>query len=308
MEISVIIPVYRVEKTIERCVESVLRQDFDKWEIILVDDGSDDSSSLICDRYSDADKRITTIHQNNQGLGAARNTGIEMAKGKYIMFIDSDDYLGEGVMSKLVRLMDNDNSLDMLEFNFCRHRANGKLEYSNLKPETFSDTTQYFFKSKAYLHSYAWNKIYRREVFSEVRFTTDKKFEDIFTLTRILDVCRKISIKNVGYYHYIDNPQGITAKADSGIGFIDLLEGNTLLMERYKWAKPRDIKWCCFANYYAQIVNIQIYVYYKYGEKSLLTRRLYIPYTPKLAMVAMFGMKTTCRIFKTLYKICKRYH
>ena len=101
--ISIIVPVYRVEQYLERCVESVLRQTYSAWELILVDDGSPDACGAICDRYAAADKRITAIHQKNGGLSAARNTGIARASGAFLAFLDSDDFLAPGFLSSLYR-------------------------------------------------------------------------------------------------------------------------------------------------------------------------------------------------------------
>ena len=106
MKISVIIPVYRVEHTLRRCVDSILRQDFTDWEMILVDDGSDDASPQICDEYAAKDPRIRTVHQPNRGLGAARNKGMDIARGELIMFMDSDDYMGAGTLGALATYMD----------------------------------------------------------------------------------------------------------------------------------------------------------------------------------------------------------
>ena len=93
MKVSIIIPVYRTESTLARCINSVLAQTYTCWEMILIDDGSDDNSPQICDDFVDKDKRIKVIHQPNKGLGAARNTGIEHANGNFLLFIDSDDFI-----------------------------------------------------------------------------------------------------------------------------------------------------------------------------------------------------------------------
>lgn len=128
MKISVIIPVYRVEHTLRRCVDSILRQDFTDWEMILVDDGSDDASPQICDEYAAKDPRIRTVHQPNRGLGAARNTGMDVAHGELIMFADSDDYVGEGTLGALAAYMNRNEDVDMAEFPFEKIRAGGQSE------------------------------------------------------------------------------------------------------------------------------------------------------------------------------------
>ena len=104
-KISVIVPIYKVEKYLDRCVRSVLAQTFRDFELILVDDGSPDSCPQMCDDWAKKDSRIRVIHQNNQGLSAARNTGIRAASGEYINFIDSDDWVADTLLSDLYRLL-----------------------------------------------------------------------------------------------------------------------------------------------------------------------------------------------------------
>lgn len=108
--ISVIIPVYNVEEYLRECVDSVLNQTFRDFEIILVDDGSTDSSGDICDEYVEKDERVTVIHQKNGGLSVARNTGLSEANGKYVYFLDSDDYISENALATLLNIAENDNS------------------------------------------------------------------------------------------------------------------------------------------------------------------------------------------------------
>ena len=115
MLLSVIIPVYNVEHTLERCVQSVLTQNFADMEIILVDDGSTDGSSALCDTYGNK-KNITVIHQDNAGLSAARNTGLTVAKGRYVTFVDSDDYLDTDLYPSLMKVLQADDDIDLLEY------------------------------------------------------------------------------------------------------------------------------------------------------------------------------------------------
>ena len=117
MKLSIIIPVYRVEATLNRCVESVTNQSFDDFEVILVDDGSPDRCPQMCDEWAQKDPRITVIHQTNAGLSAARNAGIDRAQGDYLTFVDSDDFIGTETLSEVVEQL-GDN--DILEYPVCR--------------------------------------------------------------------------------------------------------------------------------------------------------------------------------------------
>ena len=302
MKLSIIIPVYRVEATLERCIESVLAQDYTDWEMILVDDGSDDSSPSICDSYAEADGRIKVIHQRNLGLGAARNSGILSAKGEYLMFIDSDDYIAANTIGPLVMEMDK-SRCDFIEFPYIRHSGSSNSHKVTFTPKTYDNMAAYFFKEKAYCHSYAWNKIYRHEIFAATRFKEGKKFEDMFTLPHILKVCKKTGMTDKGCYHYIDNPQGITITAGRNIA--DLLEAHTDFLQSIGWKRPKGISRKAFAVYYAHVMNIQISVYELCGSEYLTLHRPHYPITPKLIIAALLGTRTICEIIKQIHKICR---
>ena len=111
--VSIIIPVYKVEKYLAQCIESVLSQDYSNIEVILVDDGSPDKCGLICDEFAKKDSRITVIHKQNEGLSSARNSGIDIAKGKYISYIDSDDYISDKYISTMINEF-SDNNTDLV--------------------------------------------------------------------------------------------------------------------------------------------------------------------------------------------------
>ena len=203
MKLSIVIPVYRVEGTLDRCVESVLIQDVDDMEVILVDDGSPDSCPQMCDQWAVRDNRIQVIHKENGGLSDARNAGIDIAQGDMITFVDSDDWLEENTLAPLLAMM---GDADILEYSI-HHRL-------TLPDYTYTDINDYWLSGQAYLHTYAWNKIYRRSLFDHVRFPYGKVFEDAWTLPLLLRQCHKVMTTSHGFYHYQWNPEGITAKAD----------------------------------------------------------------------------------------------
>ena len=108
--VSVILPIYNVEKYLERCIKSIAAQTYTNLEILLIDDGSTDLSADICDMWAEKDKRVIAIHKKNEGLGMARNTGIDNATGRYVFFVDSDDYVAPDMIEKVVMLAENTNS------------------------------------------------------------------------------------------------------------------------------------------------------------------------------------------------------
>ncbi len=123
--ISAIVPVYNVEKYLYRCVDSILKQTYENFELILIDDGSPDNCSQMCDELSEKDSRIKVIHQENQGLSAARNSGIKIAKGNYLTFIDSDDWISNTMFEDLINLIKEKNA-DISICNFIVTEGNAK--------------------------------------------------------------------------------------------------------------------------------------------------------------------------------------
>ena len=157
MELSIIIPVYNVEKTLRRCVESVFRQSFQNFEMILVDDGSTDNSATMVDEIARTDNRISVIHQCNQGLSAARNTGIKAAKGKYITFIDSDDFIAQDTYKGVMDLLDAHPEYDILEFSVIEKYGSKAQHPLILDDCVYQNKQEYWLKGQAYHHTYAWN-------------------------------------------------------------------------------------------------------------------------------------------------------
>ena len=219
-----------MERTLNFCVESITRQRFRDFEIILVDDGSPDNCPKLVDEWTSKDGRIRAIHKQNGGLSSARNAGIERAKGQIIMFVDSDDALDSDSLEPLMDLMAEHQDIDFLEFPVSRFYGN---DTDNLEPilnfpspyAEFTDMKAYWTEGQAYMHTYAWNKVYRRHLFENVRFPEGKVFEDIYTLPSILANSSKIATTNKGLYLYRINPKGITSTAQASQTTM-LLEAN----------------------------------------------------------------------------------
>ena len=221
MKLSVIIPVYKVEQTLEQCVESVLHQDFEDMEIILVDDSSPDKCPQMCDSLQEKHPGIRVIHRPNGGLSAARNTGIAAAKGQYITFIDSDDWLGNNTLRPLMEMLCANPGIDLLEYPIDIKQEKC-LQLTDCR---YDDSNKYWTATRAYTHTYACNKVYRAALFSEVRFPEGKVFEDVWIIPRILQRASMIATTGSGLYHYRRNPSGITAQA-KGCELTSLLEAH----------------------------------------------------------------------------------
>ena len=283
MILSVIIPVYCVEDTLNRCVESVLRQNVSDMEVILVDDGSTDKCPKMCDDWGERDAHIRVIHKQNGGLSDARNAGIDVAKGDLITFVDSDDYLADNTYRPLLALM---SDCDILEFSIANKLA--------LQDRIYHDIGEYWLKERVYRHTYAWNKIYRRQLFENIRFPKGKVFEDAYTLPLLLKLSKTVRTTSKGFYYYSENPNGISAKAN-GQQLAQLLEAHL------SNGLPVD------DEYYMHLVNIQMDVWeqtkcpitlpLRQVKTSALCGRVKI----KSTTLNLLGIKPLCRINKIIH-------
>ena len=209
-EISVIVPIYRVERFLPRCIDSILKQTFRNIEVILVDDGSDDGCPAICDAAAEKDARVRVIHQKNQGLSAARNAGIDEAQGSYIAFADSDDYMEPSMLEIMLERMKKDGS----ELAVCNYRyvdENGREipERAGRSPITRSeviDRVQAMDRlciEKSWYYITPWNKLYARRLLDHIRFPIGKRNEDIFVAHEFFWASEKISIIKEPLYNYV---------------------------------------------------------------------------------------------------------
>ena len=210
--LSVIIPVYNTLSTIERCIRSVLSQNLTDMEVILVDDGSTDGSSDMCDRLASAHDCIRVIHRENGGLSAARNTGIEASSGTCLSFIDSDDEFSPSTLSANLEWLESNPGTDLIEFPVNVHYGSSDSYVLSFKPETVQgeDVFRHWVNGNGYDHCYAWNKIYRRKLFDDIRFPQGESFEDAAVCPKIIGKCRSIRYSDKGCYLYYRNEGGIT--------------------------------------------------------------------------------------------------
>lgn len=310
MKLSIVIPVYRVEDSLEVCVESVLGQEVDGCEVILVDDGSPDRCPLMCDELARRDTRIRVIHQSNQGLSAARNAGIAIAKGEYITFVDSDDRVEQGSYQLLMDELAQHPEYDVLEFPVSVHHGSPKQERLTFAPRIYKDVYDYWFTGRAYAHAYAWNKIYRRQLFDNVRFPVGRVFEDVHTLPQILARHPLVATTDKGLYYYMWNGKGITATAqgnelgqllDSHVKALEWLTGNNQMTVGQK-------SYTSFLHYYAQVLNVQMDVYELTGEQPVLPR-VQLGWhwqNVKLLVLKIIGIKNICRLNKWIHRRWRR--
>ncbi|MDU5335237.1 glycosyltransferase family 2 protein [Enterococcus sp.] len=223
-EISIIVPVYNVEKYLRKCVESILNQTFKDFELILVDDGSPDNSGAICDQYAKRDARVRVIHKENGGLSSARNAGIEIAKGKYLGFVDSDDYIAEDMyevlFNQIIAYNANISTIEMIdvyENRVTKVSNKKKVQLINQKDaiKAVLDSTDIF--------AYAVNKLYQKELFDKVRYPEGKIVEDAFIIMDLLLQCDRVVSNTEQKYFYYRRNDSITGLAFSEKNF-DVIE------------------------------------------------------------------------------------
>lgn len=211
MKLSIIVPVYNVEKHLERCVQSILAQGLTDYEVLLIDDGSTDRSGVICDELQGQYDNIIVIHQANGGLSAARNTGIEAAKGAYITFVDSDDELSPNTLLPNMEHLTAHPGIDMLEYPVEVHADSPQAYRLSFPDETqHADLFADWIRREGYLHCYAWNKIYRATLWSDTRFPVGAYYEDTAVMPTIIRQCQSIHYSSHGCYRYIMHAGTIT--------------------------------------------------------------------------------------------------
>lgn len=245
--ISIIIPVYKVEEYLEKCIESVLKQTYTNLQIILVDDGSPDNCGKICDEYAKKDPRIEVIHKVNGGLSDARNVGIAKAKGKYIGFVDSDDYIKEDMYEILINLIkeyDADVSIcnlyDVIDGKeYIRNNENGIQKYSRLEilKEVLLDKN---------IQSYAWNKLYKKELFDEIKYPIGKKYEDIGTTFYVFEKCNKIVVTSKPEYYYLKRSDSLVNNVTEST----VLDYTDIIIQRYLYTQKNIEELRKYNNYY----------------------------------------------------------
>lgn len=236
--VSVIVPVYNVERYLAECVDSILGQTYPQVELILVDDGSTDGSGRICDEYAKADPRVRVIHQPNAGAANAKNAGLDAATGVYIAFVDSDDWVEPDWLERMV-LAAAEQDADVVECSF-RMEYVDRWEWGNA-PEEFVHTN---FSTKDYLRHYLtrwtcalfWNKLFRAKLLARVRFHTERRCidDEFFTYKAVTGASRVLRIPEA-LYHYRQRRSSVTQRENTL--YQRTADDIDILVERYQWIK-----------------------------------------------------------------------
>lgn len=221
-EISVIVPVYNAEKYLKKCINSILGQTFQDYELILIDDGSTDKSSKICDEFSRNDERIKVIHKENEGLVYARNEGINISRGQYIAFVDADDWIEIGYLSTMIKKI-NKSGADIIATGCLKETENEIEKKKNNIPSGIyeGDDLKFLYKKMLYFEGfyefgilqYMWNKLFRRKILVENGMNIDPEIydgEDVARLYPCILAAKKIQLTDDCLYHYIIHKDSMT--------------------------------------------------------------------------------------------------
>lgn len=267
--ISIIVPIYNVEEFLPKCIDSILKQTYENFELILVNDGSPDNCKEICMEYSQKDNRIIVINKENGGLSSARNAGIDYASGEYIGFVDSDDYIASDMYEVLLSNM----LKEKVEISICgryyvygvknvvKHRQNIYLKMSSEEAIKKMNTFGYYDVA-------SWDKLYKKELFNGIRFPLNKLSEDWYTTYKLFDKAKSVIYDSTPKYYYRQRNQSIThSKKVNYEPIYASKEVLNLVREKY----PNSIDSAISAYVYANIgVYDNLILYDKTNKKDIL--------------------------------------
>lgn len=262
--VSIIIPVYKVEKYLKECLESIVNQTYENLEIILVNDGSPDSCGKICDEYARKDARVRVIHKENGGLSSARNAGLDIANGEYISFVDSDDAVNEKFIEILYKMC-IENNCDIAECDFMRFK--NEIVCSNMTQNQIDIFSNRKMQNKLFICGESiktvvvWNKLYKKYLFKDVRFPVGKIHEDEATTYKILYYCKaNIATSILQLYYYRESSNSIMGKKYN-TKRLDILEAYEIRKDFYKEKNEVELYKKSLINYAETLRNCYLMVY-----------------------------------------------
>ncbi len=262
--ITVIVPVYKVEKYLSRCVDSILNQTYTDFRLILVDDGSPDNCGKLCDEYAEKDSRIIVIHKENGGLSDARNAGLdwfyENSDSEYIVFADSDDWLHPQHLEILMRPIE-EKSVKVSVCGYVRTDSIGDTPEDDFTDCSYKLTSpENMLVNHFWNYNYAWGKIYHKILFKDIRFPVGKNFEDTFTTYKVLYKCDEIAFTDTPLYCYFKNEAGISRSPwnESELVIFDAMREQLAFYKENGYEKAYEKEFELFVHHHAyQIVRIK---------------------------------------------------
>ena len=248
--VSVIVPVYNVEKYVAKCLDSLISQTYDNIQIIIVNDGSSDRSLDIVERYKNIDSRVKVYNKKNGGLSDARNTGIKYAEGEFICFVDSDDWVSSDYVETLISMFEE--KVDITCGGFVYYYNSRKIvcmEHMKNKVLSNKEATKALCNGK-WMTNHVWNKMYRRKLFSEIQFEVGKHFEDIYIMHQLFARANKVACTDKIIYYYSMRDDSIIHQ-NSAQNEMDIFIGYYKRFLFLKDAKLQSevLKYCAWACY-----------------------------------------------------------
>lgn len=232
--ISIIVPVYKVEPYLRQCVDSILGQTYRDIEVLLIDDGSPDRCGEICDEYERQDARVRVFHTENRGLSAARNLGLREARGEYIGFVDSDDWIEPDMYEVLLkRLQETGADIGVCGLWYEHEKTKRELK---LQEDIYDSNDALSLLIEEKISNHAWNKLYKAELFQNISFPEGVFFEDIVTMHRIIEFCHRVATTQAFGYHYRQRINGI-CHTHTAKNLIDYTDAH---LSRYYYLKDHN--------------------------------------------------------------------
>ena len=314
--LSIIVPVFRAEQYLDTCVQSLLRQDLhpEEYEIILVDDGSEDNSPTLCDTYAEQYKQIIVIHQSNKGQAAARNTGIRAAKGQYICFVDSDDFV-EPETYKALLLQAIDNTLDVLQFRIQLLSGNKTKPLRRPHKDTTIYNGEQFVNHCMNVQCYPVIYIIRRTLLTDhaIYFTEGLSYEDVEWVPRMLYAAKRLMRNDIMVYNYVMHANSTTHPTTKEKWQRAIKDNITVLTHYQEFiTQKKDPVWlhAMSSNIITAILTIVAKQFY--SERTIYIRQIQDIYPYTLSCKKNFPLtekiKTTlARISPNLYCFIRHY-
>lgn len=277
-KVSVIVPVYNVERYLKRCVNSIINQTYNDFELLLVDDGSTDLSGKICDELKQADQRIKVFHKKNGGLSDARNYGLQFAKGKYITFIDSDDFVSADYIDILYNSILDNSGVDISTvsvFNFSDENLIKGFNLSKRKFETEVVDTKIAVKKMLLndnISHEAWGKMYSKDLWDNIQFPFGQMLEDYSTTYKIFSKANKVAINNVKTYYYYQRSGSILRcqVSEKTLEVFDISDKETVNIIN-TWpdlkTEAKALQITTYLKFYQKILNSDFSLYPEYQKR-----------------------------------------
>lgn len=232
-KLSVIIPIYNVEKYLRRCIDSVLKQTYLNLEVILVNDGSTDGCAKICDEYKEKDDRVSVIHKNNGGLSEARNFGLKLVTGEIVTYLDSDDYVDTNMYEKMIKVME-DKGADIVICGTYIDYEDGSTKIKSEKNEKSFNTEEALIELNSFssFDMSVCNKIYKKEIIKNIDFPVGKKSEDYFVMYQYFARAKKVVVINEAKYHYFQRSNSISRGKNVTRDYIEGSKSQKIFFEK----------------------------------------------------------------------------